>query len=54
MQSQYCLHNIVGERISPSRIAEFDAKFLMRVTLRRGDRKWIGTYGAKNKTDSSR
>jgi hypothetical protein len=39
MQSQYCLHNIVGERLSPSRIAEFSAKFLMRVTLRRHDRK---------------
>jgi hypothetical protein len=38
-QSQYCLHNIVGERIFPSRVAEFGAKFLVRATLRHRDRK---------------
>ena len=39
MQTQCCLHNIVGEFISPSGIAEFSAKFLMRGTLRRRDGK---------------
>ena len=39
MQSQYCLHNIVGERISPSRIAELGINFLIGVTLRYCDRK---------------
>jgi hypothetical protein len=39
MQSQCCLHNIVSERISLSRIDEFSAKFLTRATLRRRERK---------------
>jgi hypothetical protein len=39
MQSQCCLHNIVGERISPSRTAEFGLKFLVRLTPRHRDRK---------------
>jgi hypothetical protein len=33
MQPQCCLHNIVGERIFPSRIPEHGMKFLIRVTL---------------------
>jgi hypothetical protein len=31
MQSQCCLHNIVGDHISLSRIAEFGAKSLVTV-----------------------
>ena len=39
MQSRCCLHNIVGDWIPLSRIAEFGPKFPMDETLRRRDRK---------------
>ena len=50
MQSQYCPHNIVGERIFPSRIAEFGLKFPVRLTRAIVTAKRISTLEIESKT----